>query len=408
MYRENNFEFMRVGVKYWKVIDKANERKLVLWQRQILSDDYSKDEVSNIIRMMDKYDSFTLEPDNFNWKKSIDNDFNLYHPFRHVAKKGEFPTIKSFMNHIFKEHVELGYKYFKILYQQPKQKLPILVLTSEEEATGKSTFMEFVSYIFGKNCEKTTSTELTGSFNSDFAMANIVTMEEVLMEGKQSVEKIKAIVTDEYVKVSEKFISKYQMKNYAKLIFATNNEYNFAQINGEGTRFWVRKISRINGKDEGYKFKYKLEKEVPAFLHYLSGLPEVESKGRLVFSPEEIYTDALNVVKEHSKGGLYNDLKLKLEDTFLSSDRTVMYATPSIIKDRFFKHDNKIGVSYIVRTLKNDFKLNPKSTSRQIPLDGGEYSDKVNGKHYEFLRENFVKSEDDIVIVKPIEDGAPF
>ena len=48
------------------------------------------------------------------------------------------------MLHIFGDQYELGLDYLQILYTMPQQKLPILLLVSEERNTGKSTILNFL------------------------------------------------------------------------------------------------------------------------------------------------------------------------------------------------------------------------------------------------------------------------
>ena len=57
---------------------------------------------------------------------------NLYEPIDHQPKEGDFSHIQSLVGHIFGEQYELGMDYLQLLYLYPIQKLPILLLVSEE------------------------------------------------------------------------------------------------------------------------------------------------------------------------------------------------------------------------------------------------------------------------------------
>lgn len=63
-------------------------------------------------------------------------------------QRGFFRDIEKLMHHIFEEQYELGLDYMQLLYMQPTQKLPILLLVSEERNTGKTTFPNFLKSIF--------------------------------------------------------------------------------------------------------------------------------------------------------------------------------------------------------------------------------------------------------------------
>ena len=55
------------------------------------------------------------------------------------------------IHYIFGEQYELGMDYMQLLYAKPTQKLPILLLVSEERNTGKTTFLNFLKAMFEDN-----------------------------------------------------------------------------------------------------------------------------------------------------------------------------------------------------------------------------------------------------------------
>ena len=59
--------------------------------------------------------------------------------------------------------------YLQLLYLQPIQKLPILLLVSEERNTGKSTFLNFLKALFQNNVTFNTNEDFRSQFNSDWA-----------------------------------------------------------------------------------------------------------------------------------------------------------------------------------------------------------------------------------------------
>jgi len=80
----NKSEFIRVGVKYFKVISKVDQngikRKILkVWDRNVLIDDYGKD----ILDTVEKFDDFTMVPSNTDYQPLIGNNYNLYRPFTH-------------------------------------------------------------------------------------------------------------------------------------------------------------------------------------------------------------------------------------------------------------------------------------------------------------------------------------
>ncbi len=71
------------------------------------------------------------------------------------------------MRHIFGSQYDLGLDYLQLLYTMPLQKLPILLLVSEERNTGKSTFLNFIKALFEANVTFNTNESFRSQFNSD-------------------------------------------------------------------------------------------------------------------------------------------------------------------------------------------------------------------------------------------------
>ncbi|EKC62694.1 hypothetical protein LEA_11709, partial [human gut metagenome] len=104
---------------------------------------------------------------------------NLYEPIDHQPKEGDFSHIQSLVGHIFGEQYELGMDYLQLLYLYPIQKLPILLLVSEERNTGKSTFLNFLKLLFQNNVTFNTNEDFRSQFNSDWAGKLLIVVDEV-------------------------------------------------------------------------------------------------------------------------------------------------------------------------------------------------------------------------------------
>ena len=163
-------EYMRVGTTLYKVVNQpcANggyEKKRVVWNNSTLRQDYGK----NYLATVPKYDGFFTVPNHLNYQKEIEGFLNLYEPIDHKPQQGDFSHIQSLMRHIFGEQYELGMDYMQLLYLQPTQKLPIVLLVSEERNTGKSTFLNFLKAVFENNVTFNTNEDFRSQFNSDWA-----------------------------------------------------------------------------------------------------------------------------------------------------------------------------------------------------------------------------------------------
>ena len=145
-------EYIRVGTTLYKVVNQpringGHVKKRVVWNNETLRQDYGKDYMATV----PKYDGFCTVPDHLNYRQVIDGFLNLYEPIGCRPQEGDFSHIQSLVQHIFGDQYEIGLDYLQLLYLHPIQKLPILLLVSEERNTGKSTFLNFLKAVFENN-----------------------------------------------------------------------------------------------------------------------------------------------------------------------------------------------------------------------------------------------------------------
>lgn len=158
-------EYVRVGTTLYKIvfqplINGTFAKRRVPWSMGTLRYDHGKDFIASV----PKYDGFCTVPSHVDYKRNIGSFLNLYEPITHTPQKGKFPHIQELILHIFGEHYELGMDYFQLLYLNPVQKLPILLLVSQERNTGKSTFLNFLKAIFQDNVTFNTNEDFRSQF----------------------------------------------------------------------------------------------------------------------------------------------------------------------------------------------------------------------------------------------------
>ncbi len=274
-----NEVFIRVGTTLYKVVDQPNisggkVRKRIPWNMETLRQDYGKE----FIKYVHKYDGFCTVPEHVNHRTVIDGFLNLYEPISHKPMQGDFPNIKKLVSHIFGEQYELGMDYLQLLYLKPVQKLPILLLVSEERNTGKTTFLNFLKALYQDN--------VTFNTNEDFRRLSY--------------------------KVEAKGKDRNEISFFAKFVLCSNNESLPVIIDEGETRYWVRKISSLQSDDTD--FLEKLKAEIPAFLFHLQGRTlSTEHKSRMWFAPEQIATDALRRIIRCNR----NRLEVEMSELFL-------------------------------------------------------------------------------------------
>jgi hypothetical protein len=174
------------------------------------------------------------------------------------------------------------------------------------------------------------------------------------------------------------------------VIVCTNKETDFMRIDEEEIRFWVRKIGTIVGA-KNTNIESNLFDEIPLFLKYLTQLPEVDfSKSRMVFTQEEIKTDSLYKVKEESKSTVRKEIEYLISELFDGyPSLPELELTPKDIKDRWFGHNNQVGITYIRKVLKEEMKLDYSAdVKRYRGFPDSSFDTKV-GRVYRFVNPNY-------------------
>jgi len=243
-------EFIRVGTTLYKLVNQPRlngsyVKKRIVWNNETLRQDYGK----HYLATVPKYDGFCTVPDHVNYRPIVDKFLNLYEPIDHKPMEGDFPSIRSLVKHIFGEQYELGMDYLQLLYLQPIQKLPILLLVSEERNTGKSTFLNFLKALFQNNVTFNTNEDFRSQFNSDWSGKLLIVVDEVLLSRREDSERLKNLSTTLSYKVEAKGKDRDEIAFFAKFVLCSNNEYLPVIIDAGETRYWVRKIDRLQSDD---------------------------------------------------------------------------------------------------------------------------------------------------------------
>ena len=306
-------EFIRVGTSLYKIVEQPRlnggyVKKRIAWNNETLRQDYGKDYIGSV----PKYDGFCTVPEHLNYRPIVGKFLNLYEPIDHRPKEGDFSHIQSLIRHIFGEQYELGMDYLQLLYLQPIQKLPILLLVSEERNTGKSTFLNFLKALFQNNVTFNTNEDFRSQFNSDWAGKLLIVVDEVLLNRREDSERLKNLSTTLSYKVEAKGKDRDEIAFFAKFVLCSNNEYLPVIIDAGETRYWVRKIERLQSDDTD--FLQKLKAEIPAFLHFLQHRQlSSEKESRMWFTPSLLHTEALQKIIRSNR----NRLEIEMQELIL-------------------------------------------------------------------------------------------
>ena len=137
---------------------------------------------------------------------------------------GPWRNIQMLVEHIFGEQYEYGLDYLQLLYLRPTQKLPILLLVSEERNTGKTTFLNFLKSVFEDNATFNTNEDFRSKFNSDWAGKLLVMVDEALLTRREDSERLKNLSTAKTYKAEAKGKDRDEINFFAKFVMCSNNE----------------------------------------------------------------------------------------------------------------------------------------------------------------------------------------
>ena len=306
-------KFIRVGTTLYKIVEQPRlnggyVKKRIAWNNETLRQDYGKDYIGSV----PKYDGFCTVPEHIGYRSVVGKFLNLYEPIDHRPQEGDLSHIQSFVRHIFGEQYELGMDYLQLLYLQPIQKLPILLLVSEERNTGKSTFLNFLKALFQNNVTFNTNEDFRSQFNSDWAGKLLIVVDEVLLNRREDSERLKNLSTTLSYKVEAKGKDRDEIAFFAKFVLCSNNEHLPVIIDAGETRYWVRKIDRLQSDDTD--FLQKLKAEIPAFLYHLQHRKlSTEKKSRMWFAPSLLHTEALQRIIRCNR----NRLEIEMHELIL-------------------------------------------------------------------------------------------
>ena len=120
-------------------------------------------------------------------------------------------------------------------------------------------------------------------------------------------------------KVEAKGKDRDEIAFFAKFVLCSNNEYLPVIIDAGETRYWVRKIDRLQSDDTD--FLQKLKAEIPAFLYHLQHRTMATKKeSRMWFAPKLIETEALRKIIRSNRNRLEIEMCELMLDIMDSTD----------------------------------------------------------------------------------------
>lgn len=414
------------------------QRDLIHRKKETLSARFGK----TFINYLKYYHAFVNIPDHFGYERIIEREdkvfFNKYFPFPHIPQAGSWDNIMGFIKHIFGEHTvehpktkkeipnyELGLDYLQLLLMKPMQQLPILVLFSRENQTGKSTFGELCYRMLGDNVIFIGNSDLQSDFNEIYAGRLLAICEETLLERRRDAERIKNMSTANRMTVNPKGQKQYTIDFFCKFQFYSNNP-RMVYVTKHDDRYWILKIKGIPKDQIDPGLKSRMWAEIPAFVHYLKKRKMVtECESRMWFNADMLRTDVLEATVKLNEPSAATDLREAIRDLFYDMGKeadVIEMPLKNIMEEFFTPRTNRAWVQEILRDylnvdlLRNEEGKQVLKRGQYEKLIYNEYGDdgegklewkkvKWRGRPYVFLRKEFIEEEANDHDAEKVEAG---
>ncbi|QWX83579.1 hypothetical protein H0I23_14135 [Cellulophaga sp. HaHaR_3_176] len=394
--------YLRIGTSYYKIvqvptINNQFTESLIKWDVSTIIQDYGRKYLDQIT----KYHGKICFPNHFDFSKEIHGFYNTYSPLNHAPKKGQVENTIVFFKHIFGSQFELGLDYFKLLYEQPSQILPVLCLVSKERSTGKSSFLKYLKEVFGHNMSYLDSHSLNSNFNLDWGNKLLLGLDEAFLQKEEITEKIKYLSTSNKNKIEAKGKERFEVDFFGKFIMCSNKEDSFIKIDSDEIRFWVIKVPKLTYED--VNFLNKLIDEIPAFLHYVKNRKFAsERKTRMWFTSQQIYTPALKKLVNNNRNRVEKEIAHLLLSVMEKFELDEVNFCLMDLLNALSKTRIKTDLTQLRLLLKKDWKIEQKNNSFNyqkfvILSDGEIILLETKGRYFTIKKSFLSKNFDDLM-----------
>jgi len=477
---EDADKYMRIGPDWVKIVRKQNEyghlvEEMKPWSIAEINRDYKVGKNSDFfISQLSRYDDFCNEPAwDGTYKRFHHGCYNLCSPLKWDPEPGTFVNTYKFLKHIFGGQAELqldpetgkliqenailgdqfsvALDWLSILFRYPKQMLPVPILVSKENGTGKSTFLKWLNMIFGVNMVILGNDQFKMKFNGHYITKYLIAIDEGFLDVDKKAEKerLKQLVTANTVYLENKGMNVTKVPYYGKLLISSNDADRVMKIDEGESRWFVVKVpvipnkevkgqilldcgrKLINGKpidpllsyqvaDIDPDLELKMMMEIPAMIHYLRERNIFHPRtGRLWFDPEHFMTDQFRVIVDATKNRIDRVFEDWIKEQFYTYRLPVLKYSIGYLTEKFNDYRNnkyKIDTLDLRTFFKNRNIEHDKKPQRfrypealDIPEDGSLRETKImmcdaKPTHpYIFKIEEWI-SEEDLKTLLPLTD----
>lgn len=443
---EDADKFMRIGPDWVKVISKVNkhgekEEEIVSWKISEIQRDYKR--YPDFLDQIMKYDDFCNEPNwNGSYKRVIEGCYNLCEPMKWIPKEGSIATSAAFLKHLFQgngniildsegkyeseeaiigDQFTVALDYLSILLKHPKHMLPVPILVSQENGTGKSTFLKWLQMLWGSNMCILGNAQFQMKFNGHYITKFIIAIDEGFLEVDKKAEKerLKQLVTADSAYLENKGMNVRKINYYGKLIICSNDADRVMKIEDGESRWFVVKVPVIPKEKMDPDLESKLKEEAAAWIHFLHHRKIAHPRThRLWFNPEHFITEQFKVIVETTKNRVDRVFEDWIQEQFLLFRLPVLRYTQKFLTEVF--NDSK-NSKYKIDSIELKAYLERQGLKIEVPqrhkipigfdLGSNNYEEDMSkkiiyrdemGRPYKFLVEEWLTPEQLAEFEKPV------
>lgn len=439
MRHEDADKFVRITSDWYKLVGQPNpyghmEFSLVPFKVSEIKRDYAK--FPDFLENIPKYDALCNEPDySQNYRRTHNGCYNLAEPLQHEIKEGSIKHTLAFLKHLFggqgfvhtsgMECADLGdtftvaLDWLTIFHRYPKQMLPVPILVSKENITGKSSFLKWLQAIYKQNSCILNNQLFNMPFNGHYIGKNLIGIDEsnIEIEKKAQKERLKQMVTSDTAYLEDKGVSVKKISFHAKLVMCSNDAEDIMKMDENDTRWFVVKVPKIKNRDPD--LVAKMIEEIPAWLHYITNRQIVHPKeDRLWFSPDRFITEQFRIIIRETRSHMEKELTEMIIDMFKTySQKSMLIDLPWLTLELNRQLKYKVNKTDIKKFLHDKKGMQPseKPMRCRIPIalnpigESSDFSVEFDihvGRPYTFLADDWL--DQPLNDTKTEEEPLPF
>lgn len=191
-----------------------------------------------------------------------------------MEKETSWETIDKMLHHLFTgEDYDRAIAYLHTLYTQHESELPVLILWSDEQCTGKTSFLHLLKAMFGEDMTIIDAARLESNFNGLWAGKPIIGVDEAFIDTDNTalVRQLKKALTSPTIQVENKGRKPKEIANHS-WVFCTNEDSWINKV-APFTALWSVKTKPIPKEDIDPHLWEHIQIELPEFLNYLKKQP---------------------------------------------------------------------------------------------------------------------------------------